>query len=480
MIAFDNSYLSLPQAFYAHVKPAWVPKPELLVFNHQLATETLGMQVKGLPESDLAQIFAGQKLPEGSCSIALAYAGHQFGHLVPQLGDGRALLLGEVVNEHGQRFDLQLKGSGQTPFSRNGDGKSSLGPVIREYIVSEAMHHLGVPTTRALAAVKTGEPVYREDALPGAILTRVASSHIRIGTFEYFAVRQDYENLKILADYAMTRHYPDVDSSGPDKYLEFIVRVATKQAQMVAQWMSFGFIHGVMNTDNMSISGETIDFGPCAFMDHFSFDKVFSSIDRGGRYAYQNQIPIARWNLTRLASCLIPLVDKDEKLSIQKLENTLDEVAPIYESEMRRAMGKKLGLFETQKQDDELIKSFLSYLQQENLDFTLSFRSLCDQPDKMVQNRDFDEFKHKWKRRLNEQSQGPSEAIRLMQSSNPVYIPRNHQVENAIQAAIEGELKIFTDLNAVLKNPFQVQHEFEKYSLAPEPQEVVQETFCGT
>jgi uncharacterized protein YdiU (UPF0061 family) len=480
MFKFDNSYLTLPEAFYAQVQPAWVPQPELLEYNHELAEETLGLDRQGLDDAALAKIFSGQSMPDGASSIACAYAGHQFGHLSPQLGDGRALLMGEVLNKEGQRYDIQLKGSGQTPFSRNGDGKSSLGPVIREYIVSEAMHHLHVPTTRALAAVKTGEPVYREDALPGGIFTRVASSHIRIGTFEYFAVRQDWGNLKKLVDYAIARHYSEIDKADPDKYLVFLEKVAERHACMVAQWMAYGFIHGVMNTDNMSISGETIDYGPCAYMDNFSFDKVFSSIDHSGRYAYQNQIPIARWNLTRLASCLIPLIDDDEKKSISKLEKVLDELAPVYESKVRQAMGKKFGIFEVRAEDDDLIHAFLSYLESEELDFTLSFRTLTDQADQFGLNPQFNKFHQSWQHRLQEQSQLQEESHLLMQRVNPVYIARNHQVENAIEAAIEGDLTIFKEMTTVLKKPFEAQLKFEKYRLAPEPDKRVQATFCGT
>jgi len=480
MFNFDHTYLKLPDAFYAHVVADEFPQPKLLAFNSEFAEQELELKFRGLHDQDLADIFSGQKLPEHAKPIALAYAGHQFGHFVPQLGDGRALLLGETLTSKGKRYDVQLKGAGPTPFSRNGDGKSSLGPVIREYIVSEAMHYLNVPTTRALAAVLTGEEEFREQALPGAVFTRVASSHIRVGTFEYFAVRRDVENLKVLADYAMARHYAEIDKEDPNKYLSFLERVAKAQAHMVALWLSYGFIHGVMNTDNMSISGETIDYGPCAFMDNFSFDKVFSSIDRGGRYRYQNQIPIAKWNLTRLASCLIPLVHENEKKAIVLLEETLEKCFHFYEASYRVVMAKKLGIFEATPGDDDLIKSWLQYLEKQDLDFTLSFRNLSEASCGLSSNPSFQEFYSNWQSRLAAQSQTIEAVKELMRSVNPVFIPRNHQVEAAIQAALKGDLTLFNELNLVLKKPFHDQAQFKRYQFAPEPEERIGATFCGT
>lgn len=479
MFPFQNTYVQLPKSFYAKVDAAPFSGPSLLEFNSQLATE-LGVNLSGRNPEDLAKVFSGQQVLEVSEPIAMAYAGHQFGHFVPQLGDGRALLLGEVVDLEGVRKDIQLKGSGPTPFSRNGDGKSSLGPVVREYILSEAMHHLGVPTTRALAAVRTGEKVYREQGLPGGVFTRVASSHIRIGTFEYFAARQANEELKLLADYAIDRHYPEIETEGGQRYLDFLECVAKAHAHMVAMWMSYGFIHGVMNTDNMSISGETIDYGPCAFMDHFSQSRVFSSIDHGGRYAYQNQIPIARWNLSRLASCLIPLVDSDEDRAISRLEERLKACYPHYDQEYDLKMSMKLGFFAPTEEAAEVLDMWLGFMEAEEIDFTIGFRRLCEAPETYDDHLRFKEFYDTWQGRLYAQSQSLDEAKALMASVNPVYIARNHQVEAAIQASLRGDDQPFKELNEVLAKPFDRQSAFAIYEKAPESSERVQATFCGT
>ncbi|MCB1170604.1 MAG: YdiU family protein, partial [Leptospiraceae bacterium] len=376
MIAFDNTYTSLPEKFYVRVQPEQVPRPQLFAFNDELARQ-LGLDLSSQTEDQRAALFTGQSLPEGASSLSLAYAGHQFGQFNPQLGDGRALLLGEVLAVDGERYDIQLKGSGATPWSRGGDGKSWVGPVIREYIISEAMHHLGVPTTRALAAATTGERVFRESPLPGGIFTRVASSHIRIGTFEFFAARRDTESLKILADYSIDRHYPQCKEA-ENPYLAFLEEVGRNQAALVAKWMSLGFIHGVMNTDNMAISGETIDYGPCAFMDSFSNDRVFSSIDRGGRYAYGNQIRVAQWNLVQLANCLVPLVDSDSNKAVEKLQQRLGPLWAIYDEEWLKAMTAKFGIFEPRPEDAEMVRAFLSYLEEQQLDFTIEFRRLAE------------------------------------------------------------------------------------------------------
>ena len=478
-IHFDNSYLKLPDRFYAKVLPAKVSQPHLIDFNEELAVQELGLDLKNLSEPELANFFTGQLVPKNASSLAFAYAGHQFGQFVPQLGDGRACLLGEVVNSKGHRYDIQFKGSGQTPFSRGGDGKSSLGPVIREYIVSEAMHFLGVPTTRALAAATTGDSVYREGTLPGGIFTRVASSHIRIGTFEYFAARGDLDALKLLLDYSVHRHYPEI-KDGPNLSLSFLQKVAASHASMVAHWMSFGFIHGVMNTDNMSISGETIDYGPCAFMDNFAFNRVFSSIDRNGRYAYNNQMNIAKWNLYRLAGCLVPFVHDDEKEAINLLEASIKSYISLYEDKWRETMGKKLGLFNPKPDDEELINQWLRYLEEKDLDFTISFKKLGETPHDLEETSQLKDFLAKWKKRLEDQSQGPQEVKDLMDSVNPLFIPRNHQVERAIQAALKGDLTIFKDLNQLLKNPYVDQPKFEEYKAPPQPQERIKATFCGT
>jgi uncharacterized protein YdiU (UPF0061 family) len=469
---FDNSYARLPQNFYVRVSPSHVPAPCLLAWNEELAQD-LGLSELGDTEIELALIFSGNEVPAGAEPIALAYAGHQFGHFVPQLGDGRAVLLGEVLSAEGRRHDVQLKGSGQTPFSRNGDGKSSLGPVIREYIVSEAMHNLGVPTTRALAAVTTGEHVYRETTMPGAVLTRVASSHLRVGTFEFFAARDDRDAVRTLADYAIARLYPEVrDEVRP--YRDFFGQVLERQAALIAHWMDVGFIHGVMNTDNTSIAGETIDYGPCAYMDEFQLNKVFSSIDRAGRYAYDRQAAIAHWNLARLAECLM-LLDDDQPA----FEEELGRFSGLFQDHYYKRMRTKLGLTTDESDDESLIGEWLQHLQSKELDYTMSFRQLgaricSDGPPK------FGEFELKWKRRIENQPQALTEIQALMNSVNPLYIARNHQVEKAIQSAIAGDLSTFEELLEVLKNPFQEQREFAGYATPPAPEQRVTRTFCGT
>ena len=469
---FDNSYARLPDRFFARFDPVPVPAPRLLAWNGQLADD-LGL--RGLAEDDArrAQVFSGNVIPDGAEPISLAYAGHQFGHFVPQLGDGRAVLLGEVVDRLGVRRDLQLKGSGRTPYSRGGDGKSSLGPVIREYILSEAMHALGVPTTRALAAVLTGEQVYRELPLPGGVLTRVASSHIRIGSFEYFAARGDVEGLKILADFAIQRHTPEL-SENERPYAGFFAHVVEKQAELVARWMDVGFIHGVMNTDNTTVSGETLDYGPCAFMDEFYPAKVFSSIDHRGRYAFDQQPAIVQWNLVRLAECLL-MLDDDQP----KFEEQLERVKPLFEQHYYTRMRRKLGLTGYEPVDAALIRDWLQYLQSHELDYTLSFRELAAQMDGEREPR-FGEFESKWRQRISTQEEGSSDIVTMMNSVNPLFIPRNHQVERAISGAIDGDLSVFDELRTVLANPFQEQPGLSRYSEPPSIDERVARTFCGT
>ena len=469
---FDNTYTALPEAFYANVGTNEVPEPSLLGWNEELAHE-LGIASSDYDEAQLASVFSGSVALEGSQPISMAYAGHQFGHFVPQLGDGRAALLGEIVTNSGDRFDIQLKGSGRTPFSRGGDGKSWLGPVLREYILSEAMYHLGVPTTRALAAVATGETVYREFALPGAVFTRVAASHLRVGTFQYFAARKDVESLRTLADYAIDRHYPEAaDEKSPSVGL--LRRVAERQAELVAHWMSIGFIHGVMNTDNTAISGETIDYGPAAYMDEFRFDKVFSSIDSRGRYAYANQPTIAHWNLARLAETLLVLdADKEE------LEAALAVFPEQYEAHYLALMGPKLGLYDAQEADAGLIAEWLQYLNDNGLDYTLSFRELASRVDAADEDR-FGTFETRWRERVGSQGKTTAEIAAFMNSVNPLYIPRNHRVEQAISAAVDGDLTIFNAMNAVLATPYNEQPEFAEYAEAPQANERVTRTFCGT
>lgn len=469
---FDNSYAALPQVFYASVSPSEVPAPALLGWNQELAIE-LGLPSADYDEAQLARVFSGSVTLEGSQPISMAYAGHQFGYFAPQLGDGRATLLGEIVTDRGKRFDIQLKGSGRTPFSRGGDGKSWLGPVLREYILSEAMHHLGVPTTRALAAVATGETVYRDSPMPGAVFTRVAASHLRVGTFEYFAARKDMESLRTLADYAIDRHYPEV-ADEESKYVEFFRRVAERQAELVARWMSIGFIHGVMNTDNTTISGETIDYGPAAYMDEFRFGKVFSSIDTHGRYAYANQPAIAQWNLARLAETLLAL-----GASKADLEAVLAEFPDQYESRYLALMAPKLGLSDVQESDKELIAEWLKHLDENGLDYTLSFRELASRTDALDETR-FGPFETKWRQRTGSQDKTPAEVSALMNSVNPLFIPRNHRVEQAISEAVDGDLTVFNEMNAVLTQPYTEQPGLSGYATAPAENERVTRTFCGT
>ena len=452
-----------------------VSRPTLLAWNATLAEE-LGLSGLATSDDDLAQIFSGNRLPDGAESIALAYAGHQFGHFSPQLGDGRAVLIGDVVDAEGQRRDVQLKGSGRTPFSRAGDGRSSLGPVIREYLLSEAMHALGVPTTRALAAVRTGEQVVRESLLPGGVFTRVASSHVRVGSFEYFASKGDVDSLKALADFAIGRHAPELaESERP--YLEFYRQVVEKQTALVAHWMDLGFIHGVMNTDNTSVSGETIDYGPCAFMDEFNASKVFSSIDRRGRYAFDQQPAIIQWNLMRLAECLLML---DEGQS--EFEEELARVMPLFVTQYFARMRRKLGLTQdSDKQDDdvELVREWLAYLQDNGLDYTLSFRELADRVDADDEPR-FGEIELIWRKRLQEQGTSAADVRESMNAVNPRFIARNHQVERAIQGAIDGDLTVFNELHEVLARPFDEQPGFDQYAVPPRVEERVTQTFCGT
>lgn len=469
MIRFENSYVQLlPKKFYTEVKPTFVAKPKLIKWNDKLALE-LGIEVNS--EAELTEIFSGNKILNGMQPIALVYAGHQFGHFVPQLGDGRAILLGEINN-----FDIQLKGSGITPYSRGGDGRSALGPVIREYIISEAMYALGVPTTRALAAVATNEIVYREAPVSGGILTRVASGHIRIGTFEYFANKDDLEGLRQLVSYALKRHYPEcLDEK--DLALAFYKKVIERQAALVAHWMSLGFIHGVMNTDNTSISGETIDFGPCAFMDEFKSDKVFSSIDRNGRYAYNNQPTIMQWNLTSLADCLAPLTN------IENLKMAINEFPKIFQSHWLKRFSKKLGLTKTEPEDLQLIREWLEKMQNENLDFTKSFRELSQHL--LEPENSSDPWITRWKSHIQlhstkTYSQDLKQIAKDMDNVNPAFIPRNHQVERAIQGAYQNDFSIFHELCDVLKNPYQDQPEFIQYQTPPLPSERISQTFCGT
>lgn len=480
MFEFDNTYAKLPEKFFANVTPLVVPQATLRKFNEPLAVE-LGKKEDYSPQQ-LAQIFSGQKILTGSQPIAMAYAGHQFGHFVPQLGDGRAILLGEVFATNGMRYDVQLKGAGRTPFSRGGDGRCPLGPAIREYIISEAMHALGVPTTRALAVVTTGDFVHRNRALPGAIFTRVAKSHIRVGTFEYFASREDNKAVKQLADYAIARHYPTAQEHD-NPYIAFFKSVAQAQISLVSTWMSLGFIHGVMNTDNTTISGETIDYGPCAFMDEFNFHQVFSSIDHQGRYAYANQAAIILWNLSRLGDCLLPLVDQDQNKAISLLEDELAAAHRLLEQSFVAKIATKLGIENSEEDDNELITAWLQYLQTQKYDYTISFRELiklvnAPHNDFFENTPQFRDFLSMWKHRIRNQDTANTQKI--MQEVNPVFIPRNHQVERAISQAMKDDFSVFEELNTVLQKPYVEQPQFAVYQQAPSEEQKVKATFCGT
>ncbi|MCE0506497.1 YdiU family protein [Roseivivax sp. GX 12232] len=469
-IPFDNTYARLPEGFYSKLAATPVAAPSLLAFNRPLAEE-LGIGGAIAPE-EVAEIFSGNAALPGADPLAQLYAGHQFGTFNPQLGDGRALLLGEVVDREGKRRDIQLKGSGRTPYSRMGDGRAWLGPVLREYVVSEAMHALGVPTTRALAAVRTGEEIYRETALPGAILTRVAESHIRVGTFQVFAARRDGAALEALYRYTLARHYP-----GAADPHEFLDRVIARQSALIAQWMSFGFIHGVMNTDNCTLSGETIDYGPCAFMDAYHPDRVYSSIDRMGRYAYSNQADIIVWNMAQLATALVPLCP-DQEAAVTRFTEQVHAMPERIRADWLARFGAKVGLDAPTPEDGVLIGELLSLMQAEGADFTNTFRGLLDGSarDQFTDRAAFDAWAAKWRERIADQPRAEA----LMAGANPAFIPRNHRIEEMIQAAVAGDDAPFHRLNAVLSQPFTDQPEAADLARTPLPEEVVPATFCGT
>ena len=492
-IPFNNRYATLGEGFFEKIRPTPVKNPELIKFNEALARQ-LGLSTDNVAALGAA-VFSGNTVPEGAEPLAMAYSGHQFGHFNPQLGDGRALLLGEINGPDGSRYDIHLKGSGRTRYSRNGDGRSALGPVLREYLVSEAMQKLNVPTTRALAAVTTGEHVARERLLPGGVITRVASSFVRVGTFQYFAVQEDYDAVKKLADYVIEKSYPQ-PGGHENPYVAFLQAVVERQAALIAQWMQLGFIHGVMNTDNMSVAGETIDYGPCAFMDAYHHNQVFSSIDRHGRYAYSKQPSIGLWNLTRLAETLLPLLDEDPEAAVNAAQEVLQGYAGRYESAWLTGMRGKCGLTactDAKVDDDKtLIEALLDVMDHSRADFTLTFyhlSRLAAQPaeqDNDLRNLfdnpvQIDAWLEKWRQRLSLETQSDAERQQSMQAINPVYIPRNHQIESAIRAAEhQGDFSVFHELHAVLQNPYVQQEGKEKYMQAPEPEEVVEYTFCGT
>jgi uncharacterized protein YdiU (UPF0061 family) len=490
--AFDNSYARLPEAFRAMQDPVRVTGAELVMLNRPLADE-LGLNLAGLDEISLAALFSGQQIPLGAEPLAMAYAGHQFGNFVPQLGDGRAILLGEVIDRQGLRRDIQLKGSGRTPFSRRGDGRAALGPVLREYLVAEAMHALGVPTTRALAAVRTGESVLREAGpLPGGVLTRVAASHIRVGTFEYFAARDDHAALRQLTDYVIARHYPDA-AGQPRPALALLDAVIRRQAMLVAQWMLVGFIHGVMNTDNMAISGETIDYGPCAFLEAYDPDQVFSAIDSQGRYAYGNQSRVAHWNLAQLARALLPLIDTDQAVAVNLAQDTLDAFPQLFAMHWLDGMRAKLGLDEGAMEADDtaLIDDWLALLHRQRADFTLAFHTLGEvAADSAAHSQaaavfadpaSFEPWAARWRDRCARDGRPGNERAHAMRRVNPAIIPRNHRVEQALQAAVEHhDDQPFAALLDVLSRPYAPEPRDLDWTRPAAAGERVTRTFCGT
>ncbi|HYF75971.1 MAG TPA: YdiU family protein [Symbiobacteriaceae bacterium] len=475
----ENSYARLPGLFFSRLTPEPVRSPELVAFNAPLATD-LGLNPEALNNHTAAPLFAGNQLPEGAQPLAQAYAGHQFGHFT-MLGDGRALLLGEQVTPRGDRFDIQLKGSGRTPYSRRGDGRAALGPMLREYIISEAMHALGIPTTRSLAVVTTGEPVYRETVLPGAILTRVAASHLRVGTFQFAARWGTADDLRALADYTLQRHFPGA-AEEENRYLYLLRQVISRQAALIARWMLVGFIHGVMNTDNMALSGETIDYGPCAFMDTYDPATVFSSIDRERRYAFGNQPPIAAWNLARFAEALLPLLHADRPQAVTIAQEAVEAFAGQYQQHWLAGMRAKLGIMGEEPDDEALVVELLRLMQNARADYTNTFRSLSfDATEPPIEGPEFARWHALWQARLGRQPQPREEALRLMQQTNPAVIPRNHRVEEALRAAAEeDDFSVMDRLLAALANPFADSPEQAAYAACPAPSATPYRTFCGT
>lgn len=475
---FDNSYARLPGLFFTKVMPTAAEAPELVVFNEPLA-RLLGLDAEKL-KSEGADIFAGNDLPEGAEPLAQAYAGHQFGYFT-MLGDGRAILLGEQITPDGKRLDIQLKGAGRTPYSRGGDGRAALGPMLREYIISEAMHGLGIPTTRSLAVVTTGEEVVREDMLPGAVLTRIADSHLRVGTFEYAARFGKTEDIRALTDYAIGRHYPQVENAD-NRYLAFLQEVISRQASLIAKWQLVGFIHGVMNTDNMTISGETIDYGPCAFMDTYDPATVFSSIDHQGRYAYGNQPYIAVWNLARLAESLVPLIHEQQEEAIKLAENALSQFPSLFESRMLAGYRAKLGIFNEEEQDRALVDELLEMMHKQKADYTNTFRGLTLQQMEStpLSGKEFKHWYEKWQARLERQERTKEAIQAQMKASNPTVIPRNHRVEEALAAAVDGNNAVMEKLLHILSNPYAYEAAQEEYCILPDKPDQPYKTYCGT
>jgi len=476
---FDNSYSRLSDAFKEHIEPIAVRNPELVLMNKDLI-EQLNLDFSKIDKNKLAALFTGNILPEGSDAIAQAYAGHQFGHFT-MLGDGRAVLIGEHLTKNNERYDIQFKGSGKTAFSRNGDGRAALGPMLREYIMSEAMHHLNIPSTRSLAVAKTGEEIIRETPLQGAILTRVASSHIRVGTFQYVAARNKKDELEILLNYVIKRHYPDLVNS-KNKALDLLNVVMDKQIDLVINWMRVGFIHGVMNTDNMTISGETIDYGPCAFMDMYDPKTVFSSIDKMGRYAYCNQPAVTKWNLSRFAECLIPLIDEEEDKAVKSATELINTFGKKYEENWLNMMRKKIGLLDKDKKDKFLIIDLLTWMHQNKVDYTNTFCHLMNikvDQNKKFENINFQNWKKRWQERLKINKSIQEKNMKLMKSVNPLVIPRNHKVEEALEISKKGDFEYVNQLIEVLKEPYSNQKNILEYQIPSNFNESYQ-TFCGT
>ena len=472
----QSSYTQISDKLFSELKPDAVTNPSTVIVNNELA-EKLGLNLKGISEEDLSNLFSGNSLPHGSKPFAQAYAGHQFGHFTI-LGDGRAHIVGEQVTPDGEIFDIQYKGSGRTPYSRGGDGKAALGPMLREYLISEAMYYLGIPTTRSLAVVETGEKVYREVPLKGSILTRVASSHIRIGTFQFLAAHKDYEGMKSLLDFSIKRHFSNLKFS-ENLAIEFIKAVMQKQINLIVEWMRVGFIHGVMNTDNSTISGETIDYGPCAFMDHYDANTVFSSIDTQGRYSFANQPSIIQWNLVRLAECLLPLIDKDEKRSIEIAQNLINKFSLLFKDKWLQMMKKKLGIKDQSEDDEELINNLIKWMQQKKPDFTNTFCNLMNYDhadDEEFEDDEFNNWKREWKKRVESK-----EYLDVMMSCNPTLIPRNYLVEEALsEAETDGKFDKFNELNEIISSPYQLKKVNIKYLETPSKTNIPYKTFCGT
>ena len=476
---FDNSYYKLPKSFREEIDPVPVKKPELIVLNENLA-KNLNLDFSNLNKDEISHILSGNDLPKGSNSIAQAYAGHQFGHFT-MLGDGRAVLIGEHISKSNERFDIQFKGSGKTSFSRSGDGRAALGPMLREYIISEALHFLDIPTTRSLAVVKTGEEVFREEVLIGAILTRIASSHIRVGTFQYIAARQKKDELEILVDYVIDRHYPNIKNE-KNKALELLKVLMEKQINLVINWMRVGFIHGVMNTDNMSVSGESIDFGPCAFLDTYNSNTVFSSIDQFGRYSFSNQPKITKWNIARFAECLLPLIDENENKAIELATEVIDKFENKYQRKWLNMMRDKLGMFSEESSDTDLINELYKIMETQKLDFTNTFCHLMkikiDENESYMQD-EFTKWKKKWLQRLKANVSPNDNQLELMRKNNPIFIPRNYHVEKALEEANEGKLELLKKLLNVIERPYEINDQNLEF-INPGPENKNYRTFCGT